>query len=214
MRTGAIEPDITAAGTINLLTLRHPGRATPIGYGAAALMDNDARDSDAAVETARAAGVVIARWDHGLNLEGQICSGLDANSLTSLLFLGSELRNGEETVLQDLNAIDSAHPVSSLKVDEWIAAGSLTPEQARQRVARAAGKRSWFKNVEGGRALGGWLINHSGEKQLASVMTRLDEVRNFIYPEPSIPLAEAGRGSAAEAPTPESASDAASRTDG
>jgi superfamily II DNA or RNA helicase len=29
MRTGAIEPDITAAGTINLLTLRHPGRATP-----------------------------------------------------------------------------------------------------------------------------------------------------------------------------------------
>jgi hypothetical protein len=30
MRTGAIEPDITAAGTINLLTLRHPGRATPI----------------------------------------------------------------------------------------------------------------------------------------------------------------------------------------
>jgi hypothetical protein len=30
MRTGAIEPDITAAGTINLLTLRHPGRATPV----------------------------------------------------------------------------------------------------------------------------------------------------------------------------------------
>jgi RNA polymerase sigma factor (sigma-70 family) len=29
MRAGAIEPDIAAAGTIKLLTLRHPGRATP-----------------------------------------------------------------------------------------------------------------------------------------------------------------------------------------
>jgi hypothetical protein len=33
MRTGAIEPDITAADTMKLLTLRHPGRAAPIGDG-------------------------------------------------------------------------------------------------------------------------------------------------------------------------------------
>lgn len=29
MRTGAIEPDIAAAGTMKLLTLHHPGRAAP-----------------------------------------------------------------------------------------------------------------------------------------------------------------------------------------
>jgi putative ATP-dependent endonuclease of OLD family len=185
-----------------------------IGYGAAAFMDNDDRGSDVAVETARAAGVVIVRWDRGLSLEGQICSNLDANSLTSLVFLGVELRGGEETVLQDLNAIDSAHPVSSFKVDEWIATGILPLEQARERVARAASKRKWFKNVEGGRALGAWLINHSGEQELALVMARIAEVRTFIYPEPSILSPEVGRGSAGEAPTLESAKDGASRADG
>jgi hypothetical protein len=185
-----------------------------IGYGAAAFMDNDVRDSDAAVETARAAGVVIVRWDHDLDLEGQICTDLDANSLTSLLFLGVELRDGEETVLQDLNASDSAHPVSSLKVDEWIATDSLTLEQARERVARVARKKKWFKNVEGGRALGAWLINHPGGEQLASVMIRIDEVRNFIYPKPLTPSAEAGNTSAGEAPAPESAGDTANRADG
>jgi hypothetical protein len=185
-----------------------------IGYGAAAFMDNDDRGCDAAVEMARAGGVVIVRWDHGLNLEGQICSDLDANSLTSLLFLGVELRDGEETVLQDLNAIDSAHPVSSLKVDEWIASDSLALEQARERVARAACKKKWFKNVEGGRALGAWLIHHSGKEQLAPVMTRIDEMSNFIYQRPWIPSVEAERDNAGEAPTPESASDAPSRADG
>jgi len=30
MRTGAIEPDIAAAGTMKPLTLHHPGRAAPI----------------------------------------------------------------------------------------------------------------------------------------------------------------------------------------
>lgn len=185
-----------------------------IGYGVLAFMDNDDRGPDAAVETARVAGVVFVRWDYGLNLEGQICSNLDSNGLTSLLLLGAELRRGEETVLQDLNGIDSGNPVSSLKVDEWIATGSLTLERARELVTRAACKKSWFKDVDNGRALGEWLINHSGEEQLASVMTRLDEVHNFIYPEPSIQSAGTDRDKAGEAPAPESTADAAGRADG
>jgi hypothetical protein len=182
-----------------------------IGYGAAAFMDNDVRSSDAAVETARTAGVVVVRWGHGLDLEGQICNDLDASTLTSLLLLGVELRNGEETALLDVNASHPAHLVSSLNVDEWIATGSLTLEQARQRVAHAARNRKWFKNVEAGRALGAWVINHSDEKQLASVMTRVDEVHHFVDPEPSVLFVGAGASSIGEESARGSGEDAASR---
>ena len=162
-----------------------------LGYEAAGFMDNDVRDSDAAVTDAELAGVTIIRWDLGHQTESQLCAELDSDGLTSLLTLAVDRRNSEDTVLQDLNFIDPSRTVSSLDVGAWLEI-PMTLDDARSRIASAAVARKWFKDVEGGKALGVWIMKHIDRPELARVSACLQAVQNFVYPAPpSLPSPEA-----------------------
>jgi len=153
-----------------------------LGLNVAAFLDNDDESINESIASAETLGVKVIRWDQGRNTEGQICSGLEANGLTALLKLGVELRSSEDTVLQDLNAIEPENPVPSLDVEEWISLGTEL-EDARERIAKAADKRKWFKNVDGGRALGGWIVRNYTRQQLSSTVAYLEQIKAFVYPE-------------------------------
>ena len=152
-----------------------------LGLQAAALLDNDDRVVDDVVSAAQTSGVQIIRWELGDNTEAQVCSGLGTERLTKLVKLGVELRHGDDTVLQDLNSTDATNPLSSLKVVEWVEAG-MTIESCRERVAKAAHARGWFKTVDGGRALAGFVLANYGSAELAQSTIRLEKVKTFIYP--------------------------------
>lgn len=151
----------------------------PLGIGVLALIDNDARSVDAHVTTARAAGAEVVRWDEGLNIESQVCSQLDPRELSEFIELGVECRGAESTVLDDIKSQSHGHEVTDLDVSEWLHSTNI--EDARSRVARAADKRKWFKDVDSGRALGEWLLARSHSPNLAAVFTRLERVRIFAY---------------------------------
>lgn len=152
-----------------------------LGYAVLGFMDNDDRTIDRAVTRARQSGAEIVQWEKGFNTESQICSGLNHGGLNQFLALGSERRSGDDTVLGDLTSIDPTSPVKSLNVESWLAAGMMI-EQARSRIAQAAHRKSWFKEVNDGRALGEWLLENRDEPALQEVSRRLDEVYAFVYP--------------------------------
>lgn len=156
-----------------------------LGYDVAGFMDNDDRGVDAAVVTAELASVNIIRWEAGNSTELQVCSNLGAAGLTQLIALAVERRAAEATVLDDLTSTDPANPITSLNVQEWIDAG-ITLDTARSRVAQAAIGRRWFKDVDGGRALGQWIMRNRDKTTLAMVVERLDAVYAFVYPEPEL----------------------------
>ncbi|BCN69578.1 hypothetical protein RE943_30510 [Prescottella equi] len=153
-----------------------------LGFVVAGFLDNDDRSVDAGVAAAEAAGVQVIRWDEGLKTETQICANLTAQGLTAFIKLGVERRSSEDTVRQDLDAVYPKKPVPSLDVQDWLAAGH-TLEEARERITTAAAKRKWFKDVDGGRALGRWILRNYDKKQLASTVVHLERVRAFVYPE-------------------------------
>lgn len=152
-----------------------------LGFAVAGFLDNDDRTVDAAVVDALLAGATMVRWDLGFSTEGQICSQLAADGLTAFIKQGVDRRSSEQTVRDDINSIEGTQPVTSLDVTDWIAAG-ITIEEARTRVATAAIARKWFKEVDGGRALGRWLMQYSAHHQLADAIGHLKDVRDFIYP--------------------------------
>lgn len=153
-----------------------------MGFTVMSFLDNDDRSVDAGIVDAMVAGVQVTRWGLGLNTEMQVCSQLQADGLTDFLSLGSQRRNSEDTVLQDLNSIDPTNPVHSLDVQAWLATG-VSLETARDRIAQAAIKRKWFKDVDGGRELGAWIGRNYKQAQLASTTALLNNVRAFLYPE-------------------------------
>lgn len=169
-----------------------------LGFAVAGFLDNDDRAVDTAVLDAQVAGATMIRWDMGFNTEAQICSNLEADGLTSLVMEGVARRNSEQTVLDDLNSIDALPKVTSLDAQDWINEGAAIGE-ARGRVALVAIARKWFKEVEGGRALGKWLMKHANSAQLAATIGHLNEVRDFIYPA-AVP-AESNRDGAADGPS-------------
>lgn len=154
-----------------------------LGYTVAGFIDNDVRSVDSAVDKAVAAGVAIIRWQHGHNTESQVCSMIQATGLTSLIALGLERRGAASTILDDLSVTDPANPITSLNVQSWLAEG-MTLERARERIARAAHERGWFKDVDGGRLLGEWILKHQHEASLTEVASRLDAVYEFVYGTP------------------------------
>jgi putative ATP-dependent endonuclease of OLD family len=161
-----------------------PRAAALLGLGvtSAALLDNDDRSVDAAATAAANAGVKIIRWGLGHNTEAQVCAELNANQLTELIKIGSELRNGDDTVLQDLKTAEPANLISSLNVKDWASDG-ISIVAARSLVALAASVRGWFKTIDGGRVLGEFLARNSTKPEFAQIMSHLDEIKAFIYPE-------------------------------
>jgi putative ATP-dependent endonuclease of OLD family len=168
-----------------------------LGLAAAALLDNDDRTVDAAVRSAQGAGVRVIRWMNGENTETQLCSSLSCSALTALIELGSDLRHGTDTVLQDLSSVDPERPVSSLDVKDWLDAG-ITIEEARNRVAQAASGRKWFKTVDGGRDFARFVLARYEDSEVSGLTTGLDQVREFIYPGPAVPETPATRESAVD----------------
>lgn len=162
-----------------------------LGFVAAGFLDNDDRSIDAAVGAAEAAGAQMIRWDKGCSTEMQICSQLSDKGLTSLIKLGVQQRSSEDTVLQDLNAVDPSKPVPSLNVEDWLIL-NFTLEEARVRVAAGAVKRKWFKEVDGGRLLGRWIVKNYEKAQLSATVGHLEQIRAFVYPDTVEPPAEAG----------------------
>jgi energy-coupling factor transporter ATP-binding protein EcfA2 len=151
-----------------------------LGMAAAGFMDNDDRGADAAVLSAREAGVTIVRWNSGCNTESQVCSSLDVASLSAIISLAVEQRGSPHTVLNDLHSVAPTLSLPSLQVDEWLASGVLLVE-ARSVVAAAAHSRNWFKSVEGGIVLGSWIMRNSAHQELAGVMSVLADAYKFIY---------------------------------
>lgn len=153
----------------------------PLGCAVLVLIDNDVRTADPHVAEAEEAGATVVRWDPGFCIESQICAQLDADELQDLIALGVERRGAESTVLDDINSVDPARQAPNLTVADWLLIHSV--EDARELVGRAAsqGKRGWFKDVDGGRALGEWLLARRGSPNLAAVFARLDRVREFVF---------------------------------
>lgn len=136
-----------------------------LGYAVAGFMDNEDRSVDTKVKAVKDAGIPIIRWDLGHNTESQICANLTANGLNKFIELGLNRRAAASTVLDDLSSTDPSHPITTLDVLKWIADG-MTIERARERIALAADKRKWFKDVDGGRSLGSWLLKHRTQPEL------------------------------------------------
>lgn len=148
----------------------------------AALCDNDDRAVDGPLAAAQAGGVTCIRWEHGHNIETQICSQLTEQGLVDFLALAVERRNHANTVLDDINSVVPGRPFTSLEVGEWLLLHDIA--NIRAWVAEAATARKWFKDVPGGRDLGRWIISRYQDPQVAAAVARLEAIRIFAYPSP------------------------------
>ena len=161
-----------------------------LGYTVAGLCDNDDRTVDARLSDAVAAGALIVRWEDGNHIEAQVCSHLEIGGLQKFVMLGETLRHHANTVLGDLRAhgLPAHHDV--LNVEAWVKESSLAAVRAW--IVAAAVNRKWFKDVDSGRELGRWIIEHYDRPALAATVERLERIRSFIYPTSADDLALPG----------------------
>lgn len=153
-----------------------------LGIVSAGFMDNDVRDADKAVKKVQELGVPVIRWDVGNNTESQVVCGLEVAELDSLLQLAVSQRVDERTVEQDLIAVRPGLRISGLSVQRWLDSG-MSLEDAREAIALTAHEKSWFRLVDGGRALGEWLLPRLGDPGLEGVAKRISELKDFVFPE-------------------------------
>jgi putative ATP-dependent endonuclease of OLD family len=153
-----------------------------LGYEVTGLLDNDDRSVDRAVDKLRASGLTVLRWAHGLNSEKQIANALGVEGLSSLLYLGKELRRNEATVLNDLASAGLPEDYDTLDVASWLFDGALNLEGAAEIVADAMIAAEWFKSVDGGRALGQWIFENREHFADDFIFQIFQSLHQFVYP--------------------------------
>jgi len=109
-----------------------------------------------------------------------VCSQIGIVGLQSFVSLGEALRHHANTVLDDLRVQGLPAHYDTLHVETWVAEHSL--DEVRAWIVAAAVQRKWFKDVDSGRALGRWIIEHYDRPGLAATTERLERIRSFIYP--------------------------------
>lgn len=154
-----------------------------LGYKVAIFLDNDVREIDQHVTKAANLGAEVIRWDVGNNTEKQLAKSLNLSGLSSLLELGIEIRNTQQTVLNDLKAAGLPNNVNSLNVDGWIKDCLVTEDTARRIISSAMVDVKWFKLVDNGKLLGAWVLDHTDLFQDSTIQNAIASLKSFIYQE-------------------------------
>ncbi len=154
-----------------------------LGYIVGMFLDNDDRTVDQNIADAIKQGAAVIRWNVGNNTEKQIISSLSASGLSSYLDLGTDIRNTQQTVLNDLWSAGLPDSIKSLDVPYWIKAGIVTEEDARQIIITATINAKWFKLVDNGKLLGLWVLDNLTSFIDSSVQDTIASLKSFIYQE-------------------------------
>jgi hypothetical protein len=154
-----------------------------LGYSVAMFLDNDVREIDQNVNSAAKLGAKTIRWDVGRNTETQIAKSLSIAGLSSLLVVGVEIRNTQQTVLNDLRAAGLPSGINSLDIESWLKGGLIAEDAARQIIASAMVDSKWFKLVDNGKMLGSWIFDNMAFFQDTTMLDILASLKSFIYQE-------------------------------
>lgn len=175
------------------------GRAKELldaGYEVVLVLDSDDQAANALVPEVEAAGGRVVQWTGGVCTERAICDQLSADGLTAFIETAVEAADDPETArvsFADQLTARGAPTVSEkdaqLDVAAWVASGA-TLEQARATVGDTAKGKSWFKNVDRGKALAVVVLSRP-ELAEGAIAATLAKVREHTYCQPEPPLKDA-----------------------
>lgn len=165
------------------------GRAKELldaGYEVVLVLDSDDHAANALVLDVEAAGGKVVQWTGGVCTERAICDQLSAEGLTAFIDAAVEASDDPETSrvsfadqLKARGAPTVSEKEARLDVAVWAAAGT-TLEQARVMVGDTAKDKSWFKNVDRGKALAAVVLSRP-ELAEGAVAATLAKVREHTY---------------------------------
>jgi putative ATP-dependent endonuclease of the OLD family len=154
-----------------------------LGFEVTLLLDSDVVAVNEAAAKARDAGAFLVQWGEDFNTEAAICDELDVAGLTALIQLALHTAEDTEAAEQSLKSqlLKSGAPSSSdqLNVASWLSDG-FDLRKARNAVALAANKRSWFKLVHRGKALADFMLSRS-DLRGGALSRKLDLLREGVY---------------------------------
>ena len=171
------------------------GRAKELlaaGYEVVLFLDSDDTAANALVPDVEAAGGKVVQWAGGVCTERAICDQLSAEGLTAFIETAVAATDDPETTrvsfgdqLKSRGAPTLDEKDAQLDVAAWVEAGA-TLAQARVTVGDTAKDKSWFKNVDRGKALAALVLSRP-ELAEGAVTATLAKIREHTYyqPEPA-----------------------------
>lgn len=154
-----------------------------LGYEVTLLLDSDvANDNVDADAFATHPLCAVVRWQDGFNIERAVCQVLDPTGLTGLIQLAIDLSDnsddGPANFKDHFVQLGLPRDMEGLDVANWVAAGMVL-EDARELIAKVAGKKKWFKQVHKGKLLALRMlqgVHFSGSDEFGRVNSLWDSV--------------------------------------
>jgi putative ATP-dependent endonuclease of OLD family len=167
-----------------------------VGYDAVLFVDSDVEADRAAADALKEIGVAVVRWKDGFNVERAVTDVLNSSELTALIEKAIELSDdpssSRNNMLDHLKAYGLPEAEKAPVVGDWIEHG-FNLDAARETVALAAHKRSWFKRVDKGQALATLFLEAEGFTDSESA-TKVQALRDAVFAPPQTAKVDASAG--------------------
>jgi len=168
-----------------------------LGYDTCIFMDSDKLDQiTPTVEALKSSGVTVVHWSGMVSIEERVANDLTWDALKiyisnayectkkillegGLLEDEAEMRTKNEIFDSICNKLNKTKEEIGIDIDLWKA--TLTEDQVRQAVGKAAKKKGWFKRTDHGELLGDTVINDLDNISGTDLLNKINELYKFIY---------------------------------
>lgn len=154
-----------------------------LGYFTCALVDNDDPRINSHIASTEEAGIAVHRWSQSCDIEHEIIRTLPLAGVQQLVDLAVEVR-GEQSVVAAVAAKLGIAELAGTQVAIWQQQSGVDEPALRLAIADAAvvKKKEWFKRQDRGEELAGVVIAHWPELADTHLVSVLERLRDFAYP--------------------------------
>ena len=164
-------------------TIRWAEVLAELGYDVVLFMDSDVGKDREAADALISRGVAVVRWTDPFHLERAATDSLNASELTALIEKGIELSDdpssSRKNYLSHLKTCGLPDEATTLAVGDWMRLG-LDLGVARERIAQAAHKFGWFKQVHKGRELAKLAVAAEGYPK-SDTAAKVESLRDAMF---------------------------------
>ncbi len=158
-----------------------------LGYEVLLFIDSDIELTLSNEQQLKTMGIKLIEWADKTRTEARLCHDLSWSSLQKLVDLAIDFVGQDSILMRINNELNPNSPkITSTKIDYWLSADVTEQivrdaiEKAEEASNKAKSKKTWFKNIDQGKALGHIIIEDIPQIAGKDLYQKLTEIREWV----------------------------------
>jgi putative ATP-dependent endonuclease of the OLD family len=152
-----------------------------MGYQVCLFMDGDKLDElKKILQDVKNSPIKLIHWNVQYSTERRLINDIPFESIEGLIDLLGRLHNKDDVLSAIISKLSNNQKVVGRTVEEWLH-NNLSESEIRNGISRASKDNAWFKRIDYGEELGGFIQSQFELMKETELLKKLTEIEAWIY---------------------------------